>query len=326
MLRRVAELPEVNNQETVDALLGSSKQAPAATVKLSELFQTYSDLTASTRTDKSPDQLRRWKNPRKKAIRNFLSVTEHDLLIDDISRNTVLDFRRWWWERIESGEVAANSANKDFTYLSAMVSQTLKFHGIEQKNPFRDIKFAETASKPPPFSRSWIEKKILAPNALEKLNEEARDILLMMINTGARPAELAGLTEEDIKIDADIPHIDIRPNRHRSIKNKSSMRAIPLIGIALEAATRHPKGFPRYQKSSATLSKTVMTSLRANNLLETPDHVFYSLRHTFQDSLQNIDCPHRTTKELMGHTVEGISYGNGASLETKRKWLTRIAF
>ena len=211
-------------------------------------------------------------------------------------------------------------------HLSAMVGQTLKLHGIEQKNPFREIKFAENPSKPPPFSREWIERKILAPNALEKLNNEARDIIHILINTGARPNELAGLAVEDIILNAEIPHIKIRPNEHRAIKNRSSRRDIPLIGVALEAAERHPKGFPRYQKNSAGLSGTIMKSLRTNNLLETPDHVCYSLRHTFQDSLQNIDCPHRTTKELMGHSVEGISYGNGASLETKCKWLTRIAF
>ena len=39
VLRRIAALPEVGHQETVDALLGSKRQAPAATFKLSELFR-----------------------------------------------------------------------------------------------------------------------------------------------------------------------------------------------------------------------------------------------------------------------------------------------
>jgi hypothetical protein len=45
----------------------------------------------------------------------------------------------------------------------------------------------------------------------------------------------------------------------------------------------------------------------------------------FSDSLQNIDCPNRTRKELMGHAIGGVVYGQGASLQNKVAWLDGIA-
>ncbi|WP_366942749.1 hypothetical protein [uncultured Paracoccus sp.] len=50
------------------------------------------------------------------------------------------------------------------------------------------------AGQRPPFSSGWIQDKLLAQGALDGLNEEARAILLAMVNTGGRPSEIANLT------------------------------------------------------------------------------------------------------------------------------------
>ena len=53
---------------------------------------------------KSEDQIRRWRNPRIKAVRNFVSVIGNKP-IAAITRDDMLDFRQHWLERIEAGEV-----------------------------------------------------------------------------------------------------------------------------------------------------------------------------------------------------------------------------
>lgn len=65
---------------------------------------------------KSPDQLRRWRNPRIKAIKNLVDVIG-DKALAEISNDDMLDFRTWWLDRIEAGEVQPGTANKDLIHL-----------------------------------------------------------------------------------------------------------------------------------------------------------------------------------------------------------------
>lgn len=76
-----------------------------------------------------------------------------------------------------------------------------------------------------------------------------------------------------------------------------------------------PAGFPRYSDSSASLSATVNKFLRANDLMETPKHTLYGLRHSFEDRMLAANVDERIRRDLMGHALERERYGKGASLE-----------
>ena len=200
-----------------------------------------------------------------------------------------------------------------------------KLEGWPLQNPFSGLAFSETEKRRHAFSNDWIEQRILEAGALSALNDEARDILLLMVNTGARPSELVNLVEKRICLDHPIPHIQIRADE-RQLKTKYSVRDLPLVGCSLDAMKNHPEGFPRYRFKSALWSNTVAKFMRQNGLLESDNHSPYSLRHSLSDRLQNAGCEDRTRKEIMGHRPEGIIYGSGSSLETKAKWLELVGF
>ncbi|WP_299923759.1 hypothetical protein [uncultured Pelagimonas sp.] len=67
------------------------------------------------------------------------------------------------------------------------------------------------------------------------LNPEALAILIGMINTGYRPSEAACAAPDQICLEAEIPHLVIKPRAGRSIKNRTSKREVPLIGASFEA-------------------------------------------------------------------------------------------
>lgn len=54
--------------------------------------------------------------PREKAVKNFVAVV-CDKEIANITRDNLLDFCTLWLDRIDAGEVSANSANKDLIHL-----------------------------------------------------------------------------------------------------------------------------------------------------------------------------------------------------------------
>ena len=62
--------------------------------------------------------------------------------------------------------------------------------------------------------------------------------MALISDTGMRLSEAAGLARDDIVLDADIPHIIIRPHPWRRLKTKGSERTLPLVGYSLWAASR----------------------------------------------------------------------------------------
>lgn len=82
---------------------------------VSGLLARVMELTADRMREHSPDQMRRWKAARVKAVGNFVGAVG-DRQIGEISRSDVLAFRAWWWARVEAGKVKAATANKDFAH------------------------------------------------------------------------------------------------------------------------------------------------------------------------------------------------------------------
>jgi integrase len=246
LLERIAAIGGTDTEPDVrdaKALLGTAKE-PEITV--SRALELYWSLAQDRTRGKSDDQLRRWRNPRIKAVRNFLAVVG-DKSISEISGDDMLDFRAWWFDKMEAEELTPNSANKDLIHLGDVLKTVNKMKRLGLVLPLSDLSFKEGEAKQrPPFSDSWIRDKLLASDALDGLNDEAKTILLVMVNTGARPSELAGLTADQIKLASNVPHISIEPGE-RQLKSKNARRVIPLVGVSLEAMRRHPEGFPRYR-------------------------------------------------------------------------------
>lgn len=303
------------------AVLGGAAE-PAITV--TRALELYWDFSRDKVIGKSKDQLRRWKNPRIKAIKNFVDVIG-DKAISDISGDDMLDFRAWWLERLEIEGLTPNSANKDLIHFGDVLKTVNKMKRLNLVLPLTDLSFKEGEAKQrPPFSDYWIRNKILAPGALDGLNKEARCILLAMINTGARPSELSALTTDQIKLNTNVPHISIEPVG-RQLKSANARRLIPLCGVSLEAMRECPGGFARYRSSPARLSGAVNAFLRENGLLETPEHTLYGLRHSFEDRQLASGVDERIRRDLMGHALNRQRYGNGASLEKMQELVQATA-
>jgi len=236
------------------AVLGV-KQPPAPTV--TQALEAYWTLAKDRTFGKSDDQKRRWANPRKKAVRNFVKVVG-DKPMNEITADDMLDFRGYWQEQIEIEGLTANSANKDLIHFGDILKTVNKMKKLRLNLPLDDLSFKEgDKTERPPFSDDWIRSKLLDPDALMELDSEARAIFIGMVNTGYRPSEAACAAPDQFCLDAEIPHLVIKPRPGRAIKNRSSKRVLPVIGVSLEALKAFPNGFPTYRENDATLSSTV---------------------------------------------------------------------
>ncbi|MEW6257019.1 MAG: tyrosine-type recombinase/integrase [Pseudomonadota bacterium] len=328
ILRRLAALatsakerPEIQ-QEMTSALLGG-EEAPA--LRLSGLLEAFEDLQRASLSTMSDDQVRRWRNPKARAIANLVAKIG-DKPLAEITRNDALDFRDWWQDRVLSEGIEIDTANKDFGHINRMMRtvDNKRRLGLQPVFGLLRIEGGSTGQRAA-YEPSFVQERLLAAGALGELNLEARCIIYLMADTGLRTSEAANLTEETIVLDADIPYVHVVPDG-RKMKTPHSERKIPLVGVALAAARRCPGGFPRYRDKPSSLSAYMSRFFREKNLRPTEDHSLYSLRHTFEDRLTAIEAPEKVIAQLMGHKWSRPRYGAGPSLAQAADWLSRIAF
>ncbi|MFS4436594.1 tyrosine-type recombinase/integrase [Paracoccaceae bacterium GXU_MW_L88] len=321
--------------EALDADAPSSQKETSNAPDLFAVLDDYFELTRTRHLKKSAPQLKRWKERRHRAVRQFLEATQsakqHGKLvaprIDEITRDDAITFRNWWSKRIEDG-AAFDTANKSIGTMSEIFKTWGELRAPHLINPFANLRLkGADEGRRPAFSRDWIETRLLAPGALYRLNAEARDILLVMINTGLRPSEITEAPVSDFEVNEEIPFLRVAPHG-RELKVAHTKREIPLLGISLAAAKRIVArcGIQRYCNRTDSWSALVNKYLREHELRETAAHSAYSLRHYVEDALLSAGVDDRIRADILGHKYQRPRCGTGGALEGRRAALERIAF
>ena len=122
---------------------------------------------------------------------------------------------------------------------------------MEILNPFSNMTYGKVkkGSKCLPIPTAEIR---LIQNECKKKDDDIRWLIAILSDTCIRLAEACGLLVEDLRVDADIPRVLIRPHPWQLLKTEASQRAIPLVGAFLLAAKRlienktSDLAFPRY--------------------------------------------------------------------------------
>jgi integrase len=308
---------------TADALFGGLERPE---MRVSELVEAYEQAQSAALSGHSQNQLKQWRGHKLRAARTAISVFGDKSLLA-LTRDDGLAFRRHFQRRIAAGEMTIKTANIEISHLTKML-RTVDMEramGIPLE-AFANLRFEGSRDgRRPPFSVEHIRDALLAEGALSGLNEEARRVVYVMIDTGMRPVEIVNLLPEHIRLDAEVPHVAII-GEGRRLKTFVSERTMPLVGCALAAMRLQPKGFPSYRDRSDVLSREVNAYLADNGLRPTPEHTLYGLRHSFEDRLTALDPPDKIIGRLMGHKQYRVRYGDGPSLSHLQGWLERIAF
>ena len=317
-------------KETIAILGGASKPNPI-NVTVSEAFQLYIDEIAfDAQYKKSPAQRKSWEKAKRTSINYFIAEIG-DFNMGDISREHALKYKKWWANRIKVGDENGlrpkpYTANRHMGNMRSLYRSFFEFQGEEDRpNPFRRLSFRDHKEKTRlSFNDEWIRTKVLVPGRFDSLNSQARGIIYILIETGARPSEICNLLAENIFLDEEVPYIAIRGKSNREVKAAASNRDIPLVGIALDAMKLNPQGFPRYFDKESSLSKVLLNAFKTRDLFPTDKHVIYSLRHSFEDRMLEAGIDYALRCTLMGHKNNRPSYGEGGSLAYKKKQLLKI--
>ena len=226
--------------------------------------------------------------------------------------------------------LAVTSIKRMFGSVKAIINLAMAEHGIEGRNPFASIYMPDEMPE---------ERQPIPLEAIRRIqsdcmtvDDEKRWLLALISDTGMRLSEAAGLARDDIVVDTDVPHINVRPHPWRRLKTKGSERLVPLIGASLWAAMRVQKhdssyAFPRYcdgQTCNANSASAALNKWLKPRVDE--DAVVHSLRHSMRDRLRAVECPSDIIDQIGGwsSSTVGSSYGKGYELPVLGKWMKMI--
>jgi len=260
----------------------------------------------------------------------------------DFRKATLPELSAWGLKHPEVTKVSGATVNKQIGAVQAIASWA---HGngvipddTPWSNPFANMSVQEDQSERTSFETAELQLLFATPVfTRHEYPQGGRGpaafwLPLLALLTGARQAELAGLTATDVQLDPEtstpLLFITEKVSRGRRLKTKTSQRVIPIhaelarlgfLGHVEEVRGREgidawlfPRVAPVMGKArSSTWSKWFGRYLRAQGVTDRAK-VFHSFRHSFKDELRrggvNQEIHDVLTGHSQGHTVSG-GYG-----------------
>lgn len=349
-VNQVAELPLEEILTRVEAVRGRDGQpdeieaaallgvVEEPRVMLSDFVAHVEALAVADNKYKNARQMRIWRNSRLRAASNLMKAIGGDIAIADLTSAHAKKHKKYWLAKIAREGTSVDTANKDFNYMAGMLARFYEdLECDDPPRPYAGVAIREKFKKPVRKDEVPIEcivDKWFAPGAFDGLNANARDILLISLETGCRQSEIFDLPSSAFRLEGAFPYLLIENTEHseegqgREIKNMHSARQVPLVGVALAAARRNPNGFPRY-RGKAGYSATINKYLRTNVLV--PDGVTAGgLRHTWESRMKKAGYQVDDRGELMGHSVKvrrgRETYGDALTLAERFEIVRSVAF
>jgi integrase len=252
------------------------------------------------------------------------------------------ELRNWGREHPEATKISVATINKQLSAVQAILvwanDNGLVPEDIGWSDPSSRMRLPEDQSDREPFELA--ELQMIFSSSLfsgDKKRKGSRGdagtwLPLIALFTGARQAEIAGLTVADVQSDPStgIAYLVIAEQLKtgKRLKTKMSQRAIPVhdqlisLGLLDYAAARKTTGelawlFPTVAPDQAgavqAWSKWFGRYLRKTVGIVDTAKVFHSFRHGFKDAARSAGVPLETHDALMGQSsASAVSQGYGA--------------
>jgi integrase len=268
----------------------------------------------------------------KHANYHFRSFKEFfgDLTLEELKHWHITQYRDYQLSR----GLNPTSIRKHNNTLNAMLNVAFKHLDIDRLSPFRALKIkgeGEIKRAMPIITNDLI---LRVKSHLLKNPSPHKLVALIQLNTGFRLSEPLFARLEDVDLDHDIPHLWVRKNSLSDRKTKSSIRAVPLCGVSLDAAKelykiakrKNSEWFvPHYARHNGNTS----CSQIIKKTLKDFDFRSHMFRHALIDRLKaRNEIPTRLAESITGHSSGGSefnTYGTiGYTLEQKRDVLLKV--
>ena len=190
--------------------------------------------------------------------------------------------------RLPEVQLTVATSRRMFSVIRSVMNFASSETGLEFNNPFE----------------FWPVTRACSLSALRFRSAELDRTTIS--DSGMRLSEAIGLSMEDIRLDADIPHLVIQPHPWRTLKTRASQRILPLSGEALWAAGRLDKT-GRFAFPIATAKR----AKRQPGAQQVDDDYRRALCPSWfpsriQNRLRAIECPPEIIDQLGGWALPSV--------------------
>lgn len=244
-----------------------------------------------------------------------------DPVLSSITREEAREVRDHMLGRVKStGEkISPASVSRELNTIKAVVNFAIAEMTVPAtyQNPFNKLTVTALSGSPTDSRK----RDPLPPNVLKEVRERvgahaASDLALiwrLLEGTGCRLAEVTGLRVEDVETTGEHPHIKVEWHESRRVKTQSSIRFVPLVGDALEAAKEAvelPREgdmlFPKYGRHRGADAASAILMKHLRRVTTNSRHVVHSLRHNLKDWLREAEVSSLDQNLILGHALGGV--------------------
>jgi integrase len=312
-----------------DGTLGAEQPAatrPASTETISQAAAAwYAELTR----DKSTAPRETTIDGHRRRVQAFIDAVG-DLPLTDVTGIMASDFLAG----LKVSNRTRNNYADTLNYVFKYAGKRSRFSKAEEDNPFYDQRSKVGKSSYSPFTVAELQTLFDALPRETKPAKHTPDtalpwVALVALYTGARLEEIAQLTTADVREEgangATVTIIDIHNGGSNKLKNETSARFIPvhseLVRLGLLDYVRGLKAGPLFPGLVRRESKGGKVGARLGELfrkklvalkLKRDGLCFHSFRHTVATALRRASVPQEDAAPVLGHAVEGESYGTYA--------------
>ena len=338
ILTRIESLSEAALKATdgvaVAAVLGAVYRP---SLKLSDAADRIEQIRAYSNRMKNASQMYVWKQPIVRCFDRLRQAIGSDKEVLGITQEDAIAHRDVLLQEIRDRKMKTSSARKELGEIAKSIIRIQAAQGLlNGPQPYLGVsidqdKFEEQEQKPE-FSNGWIRDTLLKPGPMSGLNSEARDIILISLETGCRQSEIHDLPAHRIFLNAPIPYMMISHDEgQKEQKNNASVRPVPLMGVALAAMKRRAEHgfFPRY-RGKRGYSAAANKYFRDAGLFPSQDHTIGGLRHSWEKRLKRAELENDDRGEMMGHSVGAARgrevYGDMMTVEERAQIVAQVVF
>lgn len=333
--------PDPESLSARDSARVTALQSGTQAIVVEPTVRNAFDLYLSEKKENDPKKRTSQVNRVRRIERELLAIIGQDLSLSKVRREDARKLRDKLKAQRKSKApnaplVKISAVKRNLGIAKTVFNFAIREYDLNCNNPFERLDLGKDADSAIDLKLPLPRDIILAMYQDLQNNQALWDAWTLLHHTGAQNAEILGLHKDNLFLSCELPHLEIKPEGLRTVKARSRIRKVPLVGLALDVARRlhedTPDGeylFPAYAETNKhdSFSATVMKRLR--KFTDNPKHTIYSLRHRMKDELRECGAGQRVELAIMGHANEKSAadqYGSGVKLSEMSEALERVVF
>lgn len=271
---------------------------------------------------------------RKNEIKRAFELFQNSLRRENVKEIRRLSVQQTLDRSQDEGRLTYGTIKKYKNIVNRAIEELIFLRESKIINPFNGVtlRSSKKVSKPHhTFTPSELKDvaRFITKELEENTTRSSTKLIALLYNTGCRVGEVAGIKLDQIIVDNKIPHLEIKYNDNRPLKNENSVRYVPLFGVSLKMAVRIKKSamegeiyaFPEWNKGDRLKNDTASANARKTLRSIVQKGTSHSFRHALNTRLHEAGIPQNHIENWFGWTNTKMvnQYGTHVAFETLSK-------